>query len=53
MDRFAAGKARQATEAHRRSPWVAALLSLLMPGLGNMHIGQTPRGAAVLALIVF
>jgi hypothetical protein len=50
MDRFAAGKARQASEARRRSPWVAALLSLLMPGLGNMHIGQTPRGTAVLAL---
>jgi signal peptidase I len=40
--------------AQRRgpSPWVAALLSVLTPGLGHLYIGQAARGIFFFALIV-
>ena len=28
------------------SPWLAALLSVLTPGLGHLYIGQARRGIA-------
>ena len=37
--------------AHRRSPWIAALLALLTPGLGHMYIGQARRGMVLFGLI--
>ena len=36
----------------RRRPWVAALLSLLMMGLGQLYNGQPRRAAAFLAFSV-
>jgi signal peptidase I len=37
--------------AQPRSPWIAALLALLMPGLGHMYIGQARRGMVLFGLI--
>jgi signal peptidase I len=34
------------------SPWVAALLTLLAPGLGHLYIGQPRRGIALFALVM-
>ena len=41
-----------AAQGARRSPWLAALLSLLLPGLGHIYVGRTRRGVAVLGLLV-
>ena len=35
-----------------RHPFVAAVLSLLVPGLGQMYCGRSTRGAAVLAAAI-
>ena len=32
----------------RRSPWVAGLLSLAVPGLGQIYAGKGLRGAAII-----
>src|SRR5215469_15006413 len=33
------------TRSHsNRSPWIAAILSLIMPGLGQIYAGSLPRG---------
>jgi len=37
--------------SHRRYPWVATLLSLLMPGLGQLYCGEIIRGLLVVGLI--
>ncbi len=36
----------------RRSPWLALLLSLIMPGVGHIYVGYTGRGVAVLGLVI-
>jgi signal peptidase I len=36
---------------YKRRPWVAALLSLFLPGLGHLYLGEVHR--AVLALVLF
>jgi signal peptidase I len=40
------GSLAQPNNPGRRSPLVAALLSLLMPGLGQVYVGRPARGAA-------
>ncbi len=37
---------------NRRQPWLAAALSLMLPGLGHIYAGEILRGAAVLAAAV-
>jgi len=32
------------TAQYRRSPWIAAILSLVMPGLGQVYVGALARG---------
>src|ERR1035438_1851229 len=32
------------TVQHRRSPWAAAILSLIMPGLGQVYTGALAQG---------
>jgi len=39
-------------EGARRSPWLALLLSLIMPGVGHIYVGYTGRGLAVLGLVI-
>ena len=34
----------------RRSPWLAALLSLLLPGLGQLYNGERGKGVATLCI---
>jgi TM2 domain-containing membrane protein YozV len=36
----------------KRNPYVAGLLSLLVPGLGQMYGGRGDRGAAILAAAI-
>ncbi len=36
----------------KRSPFVAVLLSLLIPGLGQMYAGEGKRGAAILIAVI-
>ncbi|HVM80407.1 MAG TPA: signal peptidase I [Stellaceae bacterium] len=38
--------------AKRRRPWLAALLSFLWPGLGQLYIGETRRAVRYFALLV-
>src|SRR5262249_9746808 len=42
------------TEDERRgpSPWVAALLTMLTPGLGHIYIGQARRGITLFILVM-
>lgn len=40
----------QTRQCNRRRPWVAAFLSLLMPGLGQLYCGAVIRCLALLAL---
>ena len=42
------------TEDERRgpSPWVAALLTVLTPGLGHIYIGQARRGITLFILVM-
>lgn len=35
---------------HRRSPWAAAILSLMMPGLGQVYVGALSRGLVWMVL---
>jgi hypothetical protein len=35
-----------------RSPWIAAALSLLLPGLGQLYNGERPKGVALLCMTV-
>ena len=35
-----------------KNPWIAGLLSLLIPGLGQIYGGQGGRGAAILAAAI-
>ncbi len=35
-----------------RNPWVAGVLSLLVPGLGQIYAGMGDKGAAILAAAV-
>ena len=49
MADFAASGVRE----HRGpSPWVAALLTILTPGLGHLYIGQARRGITLFILIL-
>ena len=49
MADFAASGVRE----HRGpSPWVAALLTVLTPGLGHLYIGQARRGITLFILIL-
>jgi signal peptidase I len=41
-----------AAEQRGPSPWVAALLTVLTPGLGHLYIGQAARGVFFFALIM-
>jgi TM2 domain-containing membrane protein YozV len=34
------------------SPWVAAFLTLLAPGLGHLYLGQAKRGILLFALVM-
>jgi hypothetical protein len=34
------------------SPWVAALLTVLTPGLGHIYIGQARRGVTLFFLVI-
>ena len=34
------------------SPWVAALLTVLTPGLGHIYIGQARRGVTLFVLVI-
>jgi signal peptidase I len=52
MATFVADETNHPRKARRRSSWLAALLSLLMPGLGHMYVGQARRGAVVFAFFV-
>ena len=36
---------------HRRRPWLAVFLSLVMPGLGQIYCGDMPRGIAVILVM--
>jgi signal peptidase I len=36
---------------HARRPWLAALLSLLLPGLGHVYAGRFTRGVAAFAIL--
>jgi TM2 domain-containing membrane protein YozV len=36
----------------RRNPWLAGLLSLLVPGLGQIYCGEGNRGAAILVAAI-
>lgn len=38
---------RATSPGTRRSPWLAALLSLFLPGLGHIYVGRTRRGLAL------
>src|SRR5262245_57232342 len=49
---LSAGRGATTAQGARRSPWLAALLSLLLPGLGHIYVGRTGRGTAVLGLLV-
>src|SRR2546430_4545015 len=42
----------QAADQRAPSPWAAALLSVLTPGLGHVYIGQAARGIFYFALIM-
>ena len=42
----------QAGESHGPSPRIAALLTLLAPGLGHIYIGQARRGITLFALVL-
>src|SRR5262245_60345617 len=42
----------EAAQGARRSPWLAALLSLILPGLGQLYVGHTRLGLAVFATFV-
>src|SRR5262245_28985730 len=42
----------QAQEPRGPSVWVAALLTLLTPGLGHVYIGQARRGVTLFALVL-
>jgi signal peptidase I len=37
----------------KRKPWVAAMLSFLMPGLGHLYVGQAKKAAIVYLLVLF
>lgn len=36
-----------------KSPWLAAILTLLVPGLGQAYAGRYDRGLVILAVTVF
>jgi signal peptidase I len=42
----------QAAERRGPSPWVAALLTILTPGLGHIYVGQARRGIIVFLLVM-
>jgi signal peptidase I len=52
MATFVADETNHPREVRRRSPALAALLSLLMPGLGHMYVGQARRGAILFAFFM-
>jgi signal peptidase I len=50
---FVADYAPANMSAHRSpSPWVAALLTVLTPGLGHLYIGQARRGITLFVLVM-
>jgi signal peptidase I len=50
---FMADLAASGVRAYRApSPWVAALLTVLTPGLGHLYIGQARRGITLFVLIL-
>ncbi len=50
---FMADLAASGVREHRGpSPWVAALLTVLTPGLGHLYIGQARRGITLFILIL-
>jgi signal peptidase I len=49
---LSSGKGAAAAQRVWRSPWLAALLSLFLPGLGHIYVGCTRRGLAVFGALV-
>jgi signal peptidase I len=49
---LSAGGGATTAQGARRSPWVALLVSLIMPGVGHIYVGYTGRGLAVLGLVI-
>jgi signal peptidase I len=37
--------------AHQRRPWIAALLSLVMPGLGHVYCGDIESGIVLMSIV--
>ena len=52
MTSFADYAPAQAGERRGPSPWVAALLTVLTPGLGHLYIGQPRRGLLFFVLVM-
>jgi signal peptidase I len=52
MASLAVGAATRAVEERGPSPWLAALLTVLTPGLGHLYIGLPKRGIAFFLLIL-
>ncbi|MBN1126675.1 MAG: signal peptidase I [Sedimentisphaerales bacterium] len=46
-------QAQSQTKDHKRHPWLAVLLSLLMPGLGHIYCGKIKAGVAIMFIITF
>jgi hypothetical protein len=42
-----------AVAANAPTPWIAGVLSLLLPGVGQIYAGQTAKGAVLLAVAFF
>src|SRR5437016_10306196 len=43
---------RRASARRGPSPWLAALLTVLTPGLGHLYIGQARRGITLFVLVM-
>ena len=53
VDDFGSTEANDlANERRGHSPWVAALLTVLTPGLGHIYIGETRRGITLFILVM-
>lgn len=44
---------RESDYPQRRRPWVAVLLSLLLPGLGQVYCGAIVNGMVIMLIVVF
>lgn len=46
------GRAIEVMEGQRRNPWVAALLSVVLPGLGQVYNGRAKKGVLLFCLFL-